>query len=57
MEVISHQETDGIGTKAIEDLPAAIVSANSTEVDNVASATITSEAIKEAVEDAIRQSK
>ena len=57
VEVISHQETDGIGTKAIEDLPAAIVSANSTEVDNVASATITSEAIKEAVEDAIRQSK
>lgn len=57
VEVISHKETDGIGTKAIEDLPAAIVSANSTEVDNVASATITSEAIKEAVEDAIRQSK
>lgn len=49
VEVISHSETPGIGTKAIETVPAAIVAANSTEVDTIAGATITSKAIISAV--------
>ena len=57
MEVVSQNETEGIGDKAIEALPAAIVAANSADVDTVASATITSNAIIEAVKDALSQVK
>lgn len=41
-------ETQGIGTKAIDELPGAMVSANSVEVDGISGATITSDAIKAA---------
>ena len=45
-----NSETQGIGTKAIEQLPAAIAEAGTTEgVDTVAGATITSKAILEGV--------
>ncbi len=57
VEVVSQNETEGIGDKAIEALPAAIVAANSADVDTVASATITSNAIIEAVKDALSQVK
>lgn len=57
VEVIDQKETEGIGTLAIEALPQAIVDANSTQVDTVASATITSKAILEAVDDALSQVK
>ena len=50
--VTSHEETEGIGTMAVDQLPAAIVEANSLSVDNVSGATISSEAIKAAVADA-----
>lgn len=53
VEVLSHKETPGIGTKAIDALPAQIVSANSTDVDSISGASITSSAIKEAVEQAM----
>ncbi|WP_312698788.1 FMN-binding protein [Sedimentibacter sp.] len=46
-------ETPGIGTNAIEQLPAKIVEANSADVDVVAGATITSNAIIEAVKNAL----
>ena len=46
-------ETPGIGTKALEELPAKIVEAGSTEVDVIASATVTSNAIKAAVNNAL----
>ena len=49
VEVVEHGETDGISDPAIEGVPAAIVAANSTEVDVVSGATYTSEAIIEAV--------
>ncbi len=49
VEVTSHSETAGIGTRAIDALPAAIVAANSAEVDAVSGATVTSEAISMAV--------
>ena len=47
--VDSHNETNGIGTMAVEQLPAAIVAANSADVDVVANATMTSKAIISAV--------
>ena len=49
IEVGSHSETPGITDPAIEQIPAAIVAAQSTQVDAVANATVTSEAIKAAV--------
>ncbi len=53
-----NSETAGIGTKAIEQLPEAIVAANGTDgVDDVSGATITSKAIKSAVNDALAQGK
>ena len=39
VEVVKHNETPGVGTKAIETLPAKIVKANSTKVDAVTGAT------------------
>ncbi|MBQ6858611.1 MAG: FMN-binding protein, partial [Clostridia bacterium] len=51
--VDSHSETPNIGTKAIDALPAAIVAANSADVDTVASATVTSNAIIAAVKNAM----
>ncbi len=53
VEVVSHSETQGIGTNAINQLPAEIVAANGTAVETVAGATVTSEAIIAAVEDII----
>ena len=53
VQVIEHSETPGIGTRAVDALPQAIVKANSTEVDDVSGATVTSNAIKAAVRDAL----
>ena len=50
-----NQETAGIGTNAIDQVPGRIVSAQSAQVDGVAGATVTSDAIKEAVADALSQ--
>lgn len=49
----SHQETPGISDPAIERIPAAIVAAQSTDVEVVATATVTSNAIRQAVEAAL----
>jgi len=46
-------ETPNIGTKALEELPAKIVEANSADVDVVATATVTSNAIIAAVKNAL----
>lgn len=53
VEVVEHNETAGISDPAIEQIPAKIVDAQSTDVDAVAGATVTSEAIKEAVKAAL----
>ncbi len=50
-------ETNGIGSKAIDELPAKIVEANSTEVEVVAGATVTSKAIIYAVNNALDPAK
>ena len=56
VEVGDNSETQGIGSKAIEQLPDAIVKANGTEgVDAVSGATVTSKAIFAAVEDCLEQ--
>lgn len=57
VELVKENETEGISDPAREQLPALIVEANSTEVDNISGATITSKAIKEAVENALSQVK
>lgn len=49
-------ETAGIGSMAIEQLPGAMVERNSVEVDAVASATVTSTAVLAAAADALGQS-
>lgn len=51
--VTDHQETEGIGTLAVDQIPGEIVDAQSVDVDDVSGATITSEAIKEAVKAAL----
>lgn len=55
VDILEHDETQGIGTKAIEEIPALIIEAQSTEVDAVAGASMTSEAIKEAVNNALSE--
>ena len=46
VEVLEHKETAGISDPAIEQIPQAIVEAQSTDVEAVTGATVTSEAIK-----------
>ena len=53
VRVVSHNETQGVGTRAIDALPAAIEEADSIDVDSISGATITSEAIKQAVSQAM----
>ena len=53
VRVTEHKETEGVGTKAIDTLPDAIVQANSTQVVVVAGATYTSKAILAAVDNAL----
>ena len=56
VEVTEHSETEGVGTRAIEALPQAIVEANTWQVDATSGATVTSNAIMAAVADAMGQS-
>ena len=54
--VTEQNETVGIGSVACETLPEAIVSAQSLEVDDIAGATVSSQAIKTAVAQALEAS-
>ena len=53
VNVTSHNETTGISDPAIEQIPTSIVEKNSAEVDIVAGATVTSNAIMQAVTQAL----
>lgn len=53
INVVKHQETDGIGSKAVEQLPVDIFQAQSLKVDSVSGATLTSDAIKTAIINAL----
>ena len=55
VNLTGDNETPGIGSKAIEELPGKIVEAQSADVDGVAGATITSNAVKEAVKAAMAE--
>lgn len=55
VKVVEHSETAGISDGAIENIPAAIVENQSLAVDTVSGATITSDAILNAVADAVAQ--
>ena len=61
VEVIEHFETPGIGTLAVDAVPAKLIgcktAADVDAVDAVATATVTSNAIKEAVKAALAQVK
>ena len=55
VEVLEQNETPEFGGAALEELPAKVVEANSTEADVITGATITSKAFLAAVADAIAQ--
>lgn len=57
VKVLAQRETDGIGSKAIESMPAAFVKANGTNVDTVSGATVTSDALKLAVGAALAKAR
>lgn len=53
IDVLSHSETAGVSNKAFETIPQSIIDAQSAEVDVAAGATYSSNAIMEAVKDAL----
>lgn len=53
IEVVKHAETPGIGDLAVNELPGAMLAAQTAGVDAVGGATMTSEAIKKAVAEAL----
>lgn len=53
VEAAGDNETDGIGTMALEKLPDLIAEADSTEIDGVTGATYSSDGIKAAVKNAL----
>ena len=53
IQVLEQNETVGIGSVAVEQLPGEIVKANSLLVDGIAGATVTSDAIKAAIREAL----
>ena len=53
VEAIGEDETEGIGSIALEELPALIAEADSTDIDGVSGATYTSDGIKAAVKNAL----
>ena len=55
VKITGDKETDGVGSKAIESLPDAILAAQSAEVDGVSGATFTSKAILLSAQDCIDQ--
>ncbi len=53
--VTEHHETEGVGTRAIASMPEAMVKAGKAEVDTVSGATVTSQALIAAVQNALGQ--
>ncbi len=56
VEAVGDAETDGVGSRAIESMPGAMIAANSVEVDGVSGATVTSTAILNAAKAALEKS-
>lgn len=55
VKITEHAETPGVADPALEQIPAAVVEYQSTAVDTIAGATVTSKAILAAVEEAAKQ--
>lgn len=55
--VLNHNESEQQGHEVFSELPQAMIAANSTDVDGISGATLSSNALKEAVADAIAKSK
>lgn len=55
VKAVGEKETQGVGSKAIEELPDKIAEKDSTDVEGVSGATLTSNAIKEAVNKALEE--
>lgn len=54
IEIQSHNETPGLSDPAFQEIPKRIMAEQSIDVDNVSGATITADAIKEAVANALK---
>ncbi len=57
VKIVSHNETPGMSDPAINKMPGKIVAANKITVDGESGATMTSDAIKKAVETALTEMK
>lgn len=57
VDITEHAESEGYCEAALEQIPQVIVEKNSTDVDAVSGATVTSEGIKEAVNNALESAK
>lgn len=55
IDVVEHAETKDLGDQALEKVKASIIENNSIAVDSVAGATVTSDAVKDAVKKAIEE--
>lgn len=55
VEVLKQSESEDYGQKAVQELPKEIVAKNSTDVDSISGASASSKAIKEAVNNALKQ--
>ena len=57
VKIVDQKETEGIGSKAVAALPAEIVKAQSADVQGVAGASVSSAAIKKAVQECLNQAQ
>lgn len=57
IEVTGDDETDGLGSRAVEEMPPVMVEEQSVKVDGITSATISSTAVREAVKAALDQAE
>lgn len=57
VDITEQDETEGYSEEALEKIPQLIVDKNSTDVDAISSATITSNGIKDSVDNALEGAK
>lgn len=57
VKIVDQKETEGIGSKAVAALPAEIVKAQSADVQGIAGASVSSVAIKKAVQECLNQAQ
>ena len=57
VKIVGQKETEGIGSKAVAALPAEIVKAQSADVQGIAGASVSSAAIKKAVQECLNQAQ